>query len=153
VTAYALIGLLVWGSAVQNFDLVFRQFDDNFRKSAWNSSEMGAVIKEFGLAFGETDTAWVIPFPYWVDTRLVGVWAGIPNRDFAMWPDRLAETQQFSGPKLFIAKADLENASGNDKASLDLLKGLYPQGSLALHRSASSGHDFWVYFVPAASSP
>jgi len=153
VTAYALIGLLVWGSAVQNFDLVFRQFDDNFRKSAWNSSEMGAVIKEFGLAFGETDTAWVIPFPYWVDTRLVGVWAGIPNRDFAMWPDRLAETQQFSGPRLFIAKADLENASGNDKASLDLLKGLYPQGSLALHRSASSGHDFWVYFVPAASSP
>jgi len=37
------------------------------------------------LIYGETDTVWVVPFPYWVDTRLPGVWAGIPNRDFAMW--------------------------------------------------------------------
>jgi hypothetical protein len=149
----ALAGILLWGSAAQSYDLVFRQFDENFRMNAWNSSEMGAVIKEFGLAYGETDTAWVVPFPYWVDTRLVGVWAGIPNRDFALWTDQLPESLQYAGPKLFIAKASQEDPAANDQNAVDALKRLYPQGSLSLHRSAVPGHEFWIYFVPALSSP
>ena len=146
---WSVAGLLLFISASQNFDIVFRQFDQNFRNGAWNSSEMGAVIKQFGLTYGETDTAWVVPFPYWVDTRLPGVWAGIPNRDFAKWPDELADTLQLSGPKLFIVKANLQDPGANDQASLDILKGLYPQGSLSLHQSSVPGHDFWIYFVPA----
>jgi dolichyl-phosphate-mannose-protein mannosyltransferase len=151
-TAYIVAGVLLWGSASQSYDLVFRQFDENFRNNSWNSSEMGAVIKEFGLAYGETDTAWVVPFPYWVDTRLVGMWAGIPNRDFAMWPDQLPQTEQDPGPKLFIVKASLTDPTANDQKSVDLLRQLYPQGSLGLHRSPVPGHDFWVYFVPALST-
>jgi hypothetical protein len=153
VYAYALTGLLLCASAWQDFGLVFRQFDENFRLNSWNSSEMGAVIKEFGLAFGETDTAWVVPFPYWVDTRLVGVWAGIPNRDFGLWPDQLPDTLRFPGPKLFIAKASLDDPAVNDQKALDVLRQLYPQGSLSLHRSPIPAHDFWIYFVPALSSP
>ncbi len=153
VWAYVVTGVLLWVSASQNFDLVFRQFDQNFRVNAWNSSEMGAIVKQFGLAYGETDTAWVVPFPYWVDTRLVGVWAGIPNRDFAIWPDQLAETLQSSGPKLFIVKASLTDPKANDQQTVDLLRRLYPQGALSLHRSAVPERDFWVYFVPALTSP
>ena len=121
LVAYGLTGLLLWGSASQSFQLVFNQFDRNFRQNAWNSSEMGAVIKEFGLVYGETDSAWVVPFPYWVDTRLVGVWAGIPNRDFAIWPDQLSKTLQVPGPKLFIAKASLTDPGANDQKTVDLL--------------------------------
>jgi hypothetical protein len=153
VWGYALTVVVLGASASQNFDLVFRQFDQNFRLSAWNSSEMGAIIKGFGQTYGETDTAWVVPFPYWVDTRLVGVWAGIPNRDFAIWPENLAQTLQFSGPKLFIVKASQEDPRANDQSSVDLLRQFYPQGSLTLHQSAVPGHDFWVYFVPSPSSP
>ncbi len=149
----ALALILLCGSVAQNFDLVFRQYDKSFRESAWNSSEMGAVIKQFGLAYGQTDTAWVIPFPYWVDTRLVGVWAGIPNRDFAMWTDKLTETLQYAGPKLFIARANTELPDLNDQKAVDALHELYPQGSLSLHRSPVPGHDFWVYFVPALTTP
>jgi hypothetical protein len=151
--AYGLTALLLWGSASQSFQLVFSQFDRNFRQNAWNSSEMGAVIKEFGLVYGETDTAWVVPFPYWVDTRLVGIWAGIPNRDFAIPPDQLSKTLGVPGTKLFIAKASLTDPAANDQKSVDLLKQTYPQGSLSLHRSPVQGHDFWMYFVPAPSSP
>ncbi len=153
ILAYALTGLLLWSSASQSFDLVFRQFDQNFRQNAWNSSEMGAVIKGFGLVYGETDTAWVVPFPYWVDTRLVGIWAGIPNRDFAVWPDDLPKTEQVQGPKLFLAKASLTDPTANDQNAVDILKQLYPQGSLSLHRSPVAGHDFWIYFVPGPSLP
>jgi hypothetical protein len=110
---------------------------------------MGEVIKQFGLVYGETDTVWIVPFPYWVDTRLPGIWAGIPNRDFAMWRDNLAGTVELPGPKLFIVKASLQEPMDNDQQTLDVLKRLYPQGSLSLHQSPVPGHDFWIYFVPA----
>ncbi len=144
--------LLIWSSS-QNFDIVFHQFDTNFRLGAWNSSEMGTVIKEFGSVYGETDTVWIVPFPYWVDTRLPGVWAGIPNRDFAMPTDQLASTTQIAGPKLFIVKASLDNPEANDQTSVNTLERLYPQGTLSLHKSPVPDHDFWIYFVPAPYTP
>jgi hypothetical protein len=149
VIAWILTGVLLFCSAVQNYDLVFNQFDQQFRLNSWNSSEMGAVIQQFGLVYGETDTVWIVPFPYWVDTRLPGVWAGIPNRDFAIFPDHLADTVQFSGPKLFMVKASLLDSTANDQKSLDILKQLYPRGSVSLHHSPVAGHNFWIYFVPA----
>jgi len=147
--AWLLTALLLFGSARQSYDLVFNQFDQQFRIGAWNSSEMGEVIKEFGLIYGETDTVWIVPFPYWVDTRLPGVWAGIPNRDFAVFPDELASTTSVPGTKLFMVKADLQDPTTNDEKSLDILKQLYPQGMLSLHHSPVPGKDFWIYFVPA----
>jgi hypothetical protein len=153
--AYALALGLLWSSALQNYDLVFRQYDQNFRANAWNSSEMGAIIKQFGDAYGTTTTAWVIPFPHWVDTRLVGVWAGVPDRDFGLWADELPVTLQFAGPKLFIARAHTELPDLNDEKAVAALREIYPQGSLSLHRSKVPGreHDFWVYFVPALTAP
>jgi len=148
VLPWVLTTVLLFWSAAQNYDLVFNQFDQNYRSGAWNSSEMGEVIKEFGLVYGETDTVWIVPFPYWVDTRLPGVWAGIPNRDFAMFPDHLVDTVQLPGPKLFIVKANVQDPTANDQHSLDTLKQLYPEGSLSLHKSSVVGHDFWIYFVP-----
>jgi hypothetical protein len=138
----------LFASAVQNFGLVFNVFDSDYRLGSWNSSEMGAIIKQFGLINGETDTVWIVPYPFWVDTRLPGVWAGIPNRDFAMFPDNLPDTLKLTGPKLFIVKANVQDPNSNDQKSLDLLKQLYPQGSLSLHRSSVEGHDFWIYSVP-----
>jgi hypothetical protein len=70
-----------------------------------------------------------------------------------MFPDQLSTTLQVAGPKLFIAKASLTDPSGNDQKSVDLLKELYPQGSLSLHRSPVSDHDFWIYSVPAPAAP
>ena len=149
ILAWIVTAILLFWSAAQSFNLVFNIFDQQFRLSAWNSSEMGEVIKEFGLVYGETNSVWIVPFPYWVDTRLPGVWAGIPNRDFALFPDHLADSLAVSGPKLFMAKANLQDLSSNDQKSLDILKQLYPQGSLSLHHSPVPGHDFWIYFVPS----
>ena len=60
---------------------------------------MGGLISEFRDKYGETDSVWIVPFPHWVDTRLPGVWAGIPNRDFALWPENFTETLSVPGPK------------------------------------------------------
>ncbi|HEX8991831.1 MAG TPA: glycosyltransferase family 39 protein [Anaerolineales bacterium] len=151
--AYTLPGVLLLWTGAQNFDLVFHQFDQQFRNNAWNTSDMGVLIEQFRAQFGETDTVWIVPFPYWVDTRLPGIYAGIPNRDFAMWPDQLSQTVPVAGPKLFMVKANLQDPSQNDQKSLDLLKQLYPQGTRTLQRSPIPNHDFWTFFVPASASP
>ena len=140
VIAYALAGILFTVSAFNNFDMVFNKFDVSFRLGAWNTSEMGKVISEFRDKYGQTNTAWVVPFPYWVDTRLPGVWAGIPNRDFAIWPDQFAETLNIPAPKMFIFWHE-------DTETEKALKELYPQGVLSRYTSATPGKDFYIFMV------
>ena len=138
--AYGLTGILLFASAYQNYDLVFNQFDTQFRSGAWNTSEMGKVIKEFDHAHGRTDTVWIVPFPHWADTRLPGVWAGIPNRDFAMWSENLATTLDAPYPKLFMFWPE-------DQVAEKTLTELYPNGVLSHYTSATPGKDFMVFFI------
>ncbi len=140
VFGWGLTLMLLITSAYQNYNIVFNQFDQNFRAGAWNTSEMGKVISEFRDKYGQTDTAWVVPYPYWVDTRLPGVWAGIPNRDFALWQDQLPTSVNIQGPKMFIFWHE-------DSATQEILTGLYPQGKIKLYTSATAGKDFIVFLV------
>jgi hypothetical protein len=144
VLTWIVVLFLAVSSSVQNYDLVFHQYADQFTASAWNTSELGTVIKLFGKVYGTTDSVWVVPFPYWVDTRLTGIWAGIPNRDFAIWPKDFNTTLDVQGPKLFMVKAD-------DAQDVDLLRQLYPQGELSTFHSATNieGKDFVILFVPS----
>ena len=138
--AYALTGILFITSAYQNYDIVFNKLDQNFRRTAWNTSEMGMVVSDFNKKYGETDTVWIVPYPYWVDTRLPGVWAGIPNRDFALFPDRLSESLSEPAPKMFLFwHEDLET----EKA----LKELYPNGVLTRYTSTYENKDFMIFMI------
>jgi hypothetical protein len=145
---WGLAAILLFVSASQNYDLVFNQYYTSFRQGAWNSSDMGKTIKEFEQTYGTTTNIWIVPFPYWVDTRLPAVWAGIPNRDLAVWPENLSSTIESMGPKLFLVKANVEQPEGNDQSSLDVLQSLYPNGQLRLFDSDVPGHDFWIFTVP-----
>jgi hypothetical protein len=140
--AWSVTGFLLLISISQNYDLVFNQYDQQFRNGAWNSSEMGQVIKQFEQTYGSTDNTWIIPYPYWVDTRLPGVWAGIPNRDFAVWPENLHETFSVPGVKLFIYNTE-------DTQDAGLLQNIYPQGTISRYASKTYNHDFMIFFVPA----
>ncbi len=138
--AYALTGVLFAAAAYQNYDIVFNQFDKQFRGSAWNTSEMGMVISDFREKYGETDSIWIVPFPYWVDTRLPGVWAGIPDRDFALFPNRLSDSLSVPAPKMFIFwREDLETEK--------VLKELYPNGILTRYTSTYENKDFFIFMV------
>ncbi|MBL7163212.1 MAG: glycosyltransferase family 39 protein [Anaerolineales bacterium] len=132
--------LLAW-SCAQNYDLVFRQYTDYFALGSWNTSEMGAVIRQFADTAGTEDSAWVVPYPHWVDTRLVGIRAGVPLHDYALWPDQLSQTLDDPRVKLFIFKPE-------DTIALETLRDLYPTGSLQLYDSAIEHKDFYIYFVP-----
>ncbi len=140
-SAWAVGIILILVSLGQNYNLVFDQYANYFRVGAWNSSDMGQVIHEFEETHGQTDTVWIVPFPHWVDTRLPGVWAGIPNRDFALWPENLAESLNYPSPKLFLLKPE-------DEASLIELQTLYPNGIVSRYNAEIAGHDFLMFNVP-----
>ncbi|MDQ3005928.1 MAG: hypothetical protein M3R47_11200, partial [Chloroflexota bacterium] len=148
VLMWIVAGVLLYASATQNYDLVFNQYYTLFRGSSWNSSDIGRVIKEFEQTYDTTENMWVVPYQHWVDTRLPAVWAGIPDRDLAMWRENLPGTVELTGPKLFVVKADVEDPNGNDQESLDVLEELYPNGQLRMFDSDVPGHDFWIFLVP-----
>jgi len=131
--------LLIWAAA-QNYNLVFNEYQKNYELSSWNTSEIGQVIKDYTSSFVEPENAYVVAFPYWVDTRLVGVNAGYPTRDFAIWPQQFSETLSQSGPKLFIIKLE-------DKSSVGALRQIYPEGHLKLYPSKFENKDFYLFTV------
>ena len=138
--AYGLTGILFAASALQNYDLVFNKFDANFKAGAWNTSEMGALLSDFNDKYGRTDTFWIVPYPHWVDTRLPGVWAGIPNRDFALWPQNIAGTLSIPGPKMILYRPD-------DVETENTLKAVYPNGIYTRFASSYPGKDFMVLTI------
>jgi hypothetical protein len=128
----------------QNYDLVFRQFNDQFMAGAWNTSDMGHVIRGFADSIGSLDNAYVVPYPYWVDTRLVGINAGNPLKDYALWPEDFSKTLTVKGNKLFIIKPE-------DQASIDQLSTMYPNGVWEYYDDNLEGKDFWILMVPSES--
>ncbi len=143
VLAGSILILLFLFSFAQNYQLVFHTYYDQYRGSAWNSSEMGSVMKGFMQKGGSADNVWIVPYPFWVDTRLPPFWAGVPGRDIAIAPDNLPGTAQIPGAKVFMFTLD-------DSGTLSVLKDLYPQGTLSQFHSSVSSHDFYVYQVPAS---
>jgi hypothetical protein len=142
--AWGMVVILVIISGLQNYDLVFNQYQRAYELSSWNTSEMGKVIRDFGGLYGSTDTAYVVPHPYWVDTRLVGMNAGVPTRDFAIPPDQISLTLNDPRPKLFLVNPD-------DLENLALLRQLFPQGAVSTYVS-KIGKNFEIYLVPAEVS-
>lgn len=138
--AVMIVLALLAVSIFQNYFLVFDRFAAQFRAGAWNTSDMGRVIRAFVAAGNNVENAWVVPYPYWVDTRLVGIQSGYPTRDAALWPEEFERTLDVPGNKLFIVKDE-------DLNSLGLLRGLYPNGALGKFDSPLEGKDFWIFTV------
>ena len=139
--AWSLAGILLVLSSFQNYDLVFRQYNDQYTQRAWNTSEMGAVMTEAIQNGVPADNVWIVPYPHWVDTRLPPIWAGLPGRDIAMPREKLPDTLNAAGPKIFMATID-------DLETLAALQSLYPLGQLRRYESAMVSHDFWIFSVP-----
>ncbi|NJD60983.1 MAG: hypothetical protein FIA98_16435, partial [Anaerolineae bacterium] len=142
--SWGLAIALIFFSALGNYDLVFNQYQRAYVLASINSSEMGSVIRDFGELYGGMNNAYVVPYPYWVDTRLVGMNAGDPTRDMAIMPDQIDNTVNFPQPKLFIINPQ-------DQADLKLLYELFPHGTVSSYNS-QVGKDFYIYMVPKASS-
>jgi hypothetical protein len=145
VYASVIVGLLIFVSARVNYNLVFKEYDQLFRRSAWNTSEAGEVIRGFARSIGSYENAYVVAYPYWVDTRLVAMNAGRPSKDYAIQPDELSTLQQKPGNQLLLLHPD-------DSEALSRLKELFPNGQLFEWSNPLPGKNFKIYFIPSTSS-
>ena len=127
-------------SIFQNYDLVFSKYANQFMANALNTSEIGSVINQFVKSGNNPDNAFVIPYPHWVDTRLVGINAGFPKKDYALWAEDLESTIDIEGKKLFFLMPQ-------DRKALDTLKLLYPEAEEEFYYSKTFGKNFIIMSV------
>lgn len=142
IAAAGLAGLIVLFSVAGNARLFFGQYAQQYTLNAWNTSQLGGVMRAFADFNGGYDGTWVVGYPYWVDTRLVGINAGSPLRNPETNLEHLPNT--FSDPR---AKLYLLNPQ--DGTALNLLLQQYPLGRYHLERNPLPGKDFIVFTVPA----
>ena len=136
-----IVVLALAGFSLQiNARLVFVDYYSQFKSRAWNTSEIGGVIKQFADTIGSEDHAWVVPYPHWVDTRLVGINAVGRVTDFALWQSDIHATAGASVPKLYIFKPEDEDTAA-------ILQDLYPDGIMERFISDVDGRDFILYYV------
>ena len=136
-----IVGLvIILESMSNNFHIVFNEYKEQFDKNAWNSSEIGSVIKKFIQSGNNPDLAYVIPYPHWVDTRLVGFNAGYPGKDYALWGDEISGTTTISGDKLYIFKPE-------DNETITELDVCCPDGEASIFYSRIPAKEFIIYTV------
>ena len=133
--------LFLVGSGVNNFDLVFNQYDTLYRESSWNTSEVGRVAELFIESIGTPQTTYVVGYPHWIDSRLVAINAGYPGLDFAIFPDEIQSTQIDPRAKVFFLNV-------HDAQSVQLIHEIYPSGVQWEFNSEVPNKNFLIFFVP-----
>jgi hypothetical protein len=148
------VGVLAFSASV-NARILFVDYANSYRLSALNASEVGQVIHDFASTVGSYDTVFVRPYPYWIDTRAVGMYAqggqirSDFGREFAIQYADLGQLQTDPRPRLFILhRLDYRDRPDGEPPTLPELRHLYPDGKLSLYTSKIPGHDFLLYFVP-----
>ncbi|OGO68461.1 MAG: hypothetical protein A2Z37_08310 [Chloroflexi bacterium RBG_19FT_COMBO_62_14] len=125
-----------------NYRLYFVDFKNELDHGTLNTNDIGHVIKGFAESVGTYQTAHVIPYPYWVDTRLVGVNAGRPEMDYAIRPEDLGSLTEEMQAQLFILKPE-------DSENVERLRELFPSGTLSRFVSPIQDRDFLIYTIPS----
>lgn len=141
--AAGLLAVLFIVGVRATYQWYFVEYDQQFRRSAWNTTEMGEVVRGFTDSVGDMQHAYHVAYPYWADTRNIAINAG----DIT-WRNAILDIQQAQAhvndpaPKLYLLHVD-------DQQSLSVLQSLFPEGRVTHYQSATPTKDFLVFFVPA----
>lgn len=142
VFAAVVAGLLLVGGFNINRTVFFEDYADSYWLSTQNASDMGEVIEKYATTIGSYDTAWVIAYPYWVDTRGVGIEAGDPWwNNVILDAAALDATVNEPRTKLFIVHPD-------DAPSAGQLLTLYPNAVITHWQRPAIHKSFYIYLVP-----
>lgn len=142
--AVGVTAVLLLLATYDNYTYYFVRYDAHFHRTLWNTSEMGAAARGFANSAGDMDHVYHIPYPFWVDTRLIGIYAeAIPWENAIMDNSQIAQLHIQDGkPKLYILHLQ-------DQPSLELLQHSYPDGWVEVYHSRyGTTKDFLLYFVP-----
>jgi hypothetical protein len=138
LTAAVLIGL----AAGQDFDLTQNKYPTVYRENCENASEIGIFMREFSQSIGRPEDAYVVSYPYWIDDRIMNIYAGFPIQSVHYIFPADIPGFAFSGrPTLFLLL-------GKDQDGLRSLRDKFPNGYYGTVVSSYPGHDFIFFIVP-----
>ena len=146
VQAFSVLAIILMLIAFANYRRYFVQYDASYRASSVNSSEIAATVRAFANSVGDTQHAWIMLYPHWVDTRNVAINLGEIDWQDHTLPDVAAAQTRMNDDanKLFILNP-------NDQVNLTGLRQVYPEAQARLYRSKTPGRDFVLVFVPGST--
>ncbi len=140
LAAVAIAGILMIAPiVVNNSDLVFKQYINQYKNSVWNASEMAEVISRF-YSSGKEGLSYLISYPYWVDSRAVAISMGRPEQNLSLPATEIANTLNVNLSKLFILNP-------MDKNSIAELQAAYPEGVISTYQSTNPDKNFILFIV------
>ena len=98
-------------------------------------------IQDYAASVGSYESAHVVAYPHWVDTRLVAMNAGVPTVDYAISREQLERLPETPGPHLLLLHPE-------DQESLALLYSIYPELSVRRWPNEIPGKDFVIAYTP-----
>ncbi len=145
LAAAAVVPFILVGAQL-NYQRYFVRFDEQYRANSWNSSEIAATILDFARNGGSLDHAWVMAYPYWVDTRNVAINLGQIDWNNVLWHAAdMPDPSRDPSPRLYILNtSDVENLQG--------LEHIYPQGIARVLPSRTKGKEYIGFYVPVNAS-
>jgi hypothetical protein len=133
---------------VVNYQRYFNDYREQYDLNALNTTEIAGAIRAFVESGGDASNAWIIAWPYWIDTRGVGIELGDPPwNNVVLEPEELdeqasaAEAAVDAPPRFYVLHPQ-------DTGSLEQLQTLFPRGQSSLYVSRYPGRDFVTYHVP-----
>ncbi len=140
-TAYATL-LALWLLAISgSYHWYFDTYYQEYRLNSWNNTELAEVLGGFAKSVSDMEHVYIKAFPYWVDTRIVGIDMGDVKWNNVLMDIHEADSQvKDPTPKMYLLYP-------KDEKSLQYLQKLYPQGHKRIFHSKIPGKDFIVFWV------
>jgi hypothetical protein len=143
VLVTVLGGLMLVQVVRLNYETYFKDYDEHYRRSAWNAGDMARVIESFSAIYGSHEDAYLICTAYWIDGWGVSLRLGDITWDNFLYKGsdiepHLAEPRN----RLYIFNPI------NTEAEQWLLQH-FPNGQLMRFQAFSPDKDFLIFFAPA----
>ncbi len=141
-----MVGVLIVTSAQVNWRIAFVTYAQQYKDSVQNASELGNAVRAWATTTGAWDTVIVRAFPYWVDTRAVGIYAGKFGWNNVILDGQPLVPENWQNdprPKLYILNR-------HDAKTIAELRTTYPKGILTYQPSDFYDKDYLTFFVPGS---
>lgn len=135
-------GLLAMAIVTINYQRYFGDYWHQYQDRALNTSEIGLAINGFIESGGDPDDAWIIAWPYWIDTRGAGIEIGDPTwNNVILDLDELDAHRYRARPRFYVYYP-------NDHEARERLETLFPNGWATRYRARGTYPDFMLFYVP-----
>lgn len=131
-----------------NYQRYFGDYWKQYQRYALNTTEIASAIQGFIESGGAPDNAWIVAWPYWIDTRGAGIELGDPTwNNVILDPEELDTHTDQPRPRFYVLH-------WQDWKTLEHLQTLFPRGwsSVYLYASENRHGDFVLYYVPPKPS-